>query len=94
MTLLTDSDFHALITASAHPRDMTCTCPQCGKVCFQRYDAEQVVPEPGDEDADTADLGAALQYTCGECQSTYNASWVAGPWLEKDLLRVIDRRAT
>ena len=87
MTLLTDSDFHALITASAHPRDMTCTCPQCGTVAFQQYEAEQVLPEP-----DTDELGAALLYTCGSCQSTYSRAWIAGVWREEDLLRVLDRR--
>jgi hypothetical protein len=90
---LTVAEFHKLMAEKAHPRDMTATCPQCGKIAFQKYDAEQIVPEPGTGDDDTAQLGAALQYTCAACQQTYSRSWVAGAWQEDDLLRVIDRRS-
>lgn len=89
MTLLSDAEFLALMTDPAHPRDMTATCPQCGTIAFQRSDAEQVLPEPGTEDGE---LGAALQYTCEACQSSYSRAWVAGPYREEDLLRILDRR--
>ena len=80
---LTVAEFHELLADKAHPRDMTATCPQCGKIAFQKYDAEQIVPEPGTGDDDTAQLGAALQYHCGACGSTYSRAWVAGLGLRK-----------
>lgn len=104
VTDLTDAEFTALLVPSrsaptlpapplqlVHRLDFTGRggCP-CGRCCFQRYDAEYVVPETDD---DSSGLGSALQYTCSACSGTYTISFLARPDLdESDLLRVLDRR--
>lgn len=89
-----DSEFHALLDIDrpappvlVHRLDFTGECPCCGAVAFQRYDAEQIVCDDADQ------IGAALLYTCGACQSTTTRGFIVRTDLtDDDLLKVLDLR--
>lgn len=74
------------LAAGRHTLDRLSTCPQCGEICAQRYDATQVIER---DDG----MYAAHQFTCSACAGTYNADPVARPDMTSaDNLRVLERR--
>lgn len=77
---------HYRLAAGSHPRDRLATCPSCGEVCSQRYDATQVIDHYGQ-------IAQGDQYTCQHCKQTYTINVIYRPDLtESDVLTILERR--